>query len=72
MCAAALGSAHAELHMENRCSSVAGDSRWRACVTALEAAFTRWLDPSNFDAQGNQRLRLSELTAPILVPHPSR
>ena len=52
------------------------DTAWYAAMVrvwpALEAAFTRWLDPLNFDAQGNQRLRLSELTAPILVPHPSR
>ena len=30
---------------------------------ALEPAFQRWLDPSNFDEHGTQRIRLSELTA---------
>jgi RimJ/RimL family protein N-acetyltransferase len=29
---------------------------------AIEAAFERWLDPANFDAEGRQRVRLSELT----------
>lgn len=38
------------------------DSEW----PALEEAFIRWLDPSNFDARGNQRLRLSDLTAPLV------
>ena len=33
---------------------------------ALEQAFRRWLDPSNFDGQGAQRIRLSELTSPLL------
>lgn len=32
---------------------------------ALEQAFRRWLDPSNFDEQGTQRVRLSELTTPL-------
>jgi hypothetical protein len=32
----------------------------------LRAAFTRWLDPANFDADGRQRTRLSDLTRPIL------
>jgi RimJ/RimL family protein N-acetyltransferase len=47
------------------------DTAWYAAIDsewpALEAAFTRWLDPANFDAQGRQRVRLSELTAPVLV-----
>jgi RimJ/RimL family protein N-acetyltransferase len=34
------------------------DSEW----PALKGAFTRWLDPANFDAQGQQRQRLSDLT----------
>lgn len=38
------------------------DSEW----PDRRAAFERWLDPANFDASGNQRLRLSELTAPLL------
>jgi RimJ/RimL family protein N-acetyltransferase len=36
---------------------------WRA----LDRAFRRWLDPSNFDERGNQRIPLRELTRPILV-----
>lgn len=46
------------------------DTAWYAAIDRewpeLERAFLRWLDPGNFDTQGNQRLRLSELTAPIL------
>ncbi|MBI3043667.1 MAG: GNAT family N-acetyltransferase [Betaproteobacteria bacterium] len=46
------------------------DTAWYAVIDsewpALEHAFQRWLDPANFDAQGNQRERLSDLTAPIL------
>ncbi|HTQ33271.1 MAG TPA: GNAT family protein [Stellaceae bacterium] len=34
------------------------DGEW----PAIKAAFERWLDPANFDAEGRQRLRLSELT----------
>jgi RimJ/RimL family protein N-acetyltransferase len=34
------------------------DSEW----PSLKAAFERWLDPTNFAADGEQRLRLSELT----------
>lgn len=47
------------------------DTAWFAAIDrewpALEAAFTTWLSPDNFDAQGRQRLALSDLTAPILV-----
>jgi RimJ/RimL family protein N-acetyltransferase len=47
------------------------DSAWFAAIDrewpALEAAFVRWLDPSNFDAAGKQRIGLSELTRPLLV-----
>jgi len=47
------------------------DTAWFAVVDrewpALRDAFERWLDPSNFDDEGRQRLRLSDLTAPILV-----
>jgi RimJ/RimL family protein N-acetyltransferase len=43
------------------------DTAWYALLDrewpALQAAFARWLAPANFDAQGRQRLRLSELTA---------
>jgi RimJ/RimL family protein N-acetyltransferase len=35
------------------------DSEW----PGLKAAFERWLDPANFDADGRQRERLSALTA---------
>jgi RimJ/RimL family protein N-acetyltransferase len=47
------------------------DTAWYAAIDAewpaLEAAFTRWLDPANFDEQGQQRTRLSVLTQPLLV-----
>jgi RimJ/RimL family protein N-acetyltransferase len=47
------------------------DSAWYAAVdsewSALREAFRRWLDPANFDDIGRQRLRLSDLTRPILV-----
>jgi RimJ/RimL family protein N-acetyltransferase len=46
------------------------DTAWYAAVDAewpaLEAAFTRWLDPANFDSSGRQRESLSALTAPLL------
>ena len=46
------------------------DTAWYAMIDgewpALDAAFRRWLDPENFDAQGNQRARLSQLTAPVV------
>ena len=46
------------------------DTAWYAAIDqewpALKDAFLRWLDPANFDERGGQRLRLSELTAPIL------
>lgn len=46
------------------------DTAWYAMVDsewpALDAAYRRWLDPANFDAQGRQRERLSDLTAPVL------
>jgi RimJ/RimL family protein N-acetyltransferase len=46
------------------------DTAWYAAIDAewpaLTFAFQHWLDPANFDAMGNQRTRLSELTAPIL------
>ena len=35
------------------------DARW----PALRAAFETWLDPLNFDADGEQRERLTDLTA---------
>jgi RimJ/RimL family protein N-acetyltransferase len=43
------------------------DTAWFAIIDsdwpALERAFTTWLEPGNFDADGAQRTRLSELTA---------
>jgi hypothetical protein len=46
------------------------DTAWYAAIDKewpeLDRAFTRWLDASNFDADGKQKLRLSELTQPIL------
>jgi hypothetical protein len=45
------------------------DTAWYSITAeefpALEQAFMQWLQPSNFDAQGNQRRRLSELTAAL-------
>jgi RimJ/RimL family protein N-acetyltransferase len=47
------------------------DTAWYAMIDkewpTLDAAFRRWLDPSNFDGHGRQRIALSTLTAPILV-----
>ena len=41
------------------------DTAWFAAIDrewpALDAAFTRWLSPENFDAGGQQRVRLSDL-----------
>ncbi len=46
------------------------DTAWYAAIDKdwpeLESAFRRWLDLSNFDAEGRQRLGLAELTQPIL------
>jgi len=46
------------------------DTAWYAAIDSewpeLERAFLRWLDPENFDSGGGQRVRLSELTHPIL------
>lgn len=46
------------------------DTAWYAAIHSewpeLDRAFLRWLDPGNFDTAGGQRVRLSELTAPIL------
>ncbi|MCB0211837.1 MAG: GNAT family N-acetyltransferase [Anaerolineae bacterium] len=46
------------------------DTAWFAVIDqewpALRAAFQQWLDPANFDAAGQQRQRLSDLTAPLL------
>ena len=44
------------------------DTAWFSAIDrewpALRAAFERWLDPANFDAQGRQRRRLADLRAP--------
>jgi RimJ/RimL family protein N-acetyltransferase len=46
------------------------DTAWYAMIDSewpeLERAFQRWLDPGNFDTQGKQVARLSDLTAPVL------
>lgn len=43
------------------------DTAWYAAIDhewpAFDAAFRRWLDPQNFDAEGRQRVRLADLTA---------
>lgn len=47
------------------------DTAWFAAIDAewpaLEQAFEAWLAVENFDAEGRQRTRLADLTAPILV-----
>jgi RimJ/RimL family protein N-acetyltransferase len=47
------------------------DTAWYATVDLewpdLERAFLTWLDSANFDAAGRQRVRLSTLTAPLVV-----
>jgi len=46
------------------------DTAWYSIIDKewphLKAAFEAWLDPSNFDAAGKQRRRLSEMTAAAL------
>jgi RimJ/RimL family protein N-acetyltransferase len=47
------------------------DTAWFALIDKdwprVRAAFAAWLDPSNFDARGQQRQRLSDLTEGALV-----
>jgi RimJ/RimL family protein N-acetyltransferase len=47
------------------------DTAWYAATDkdwpALAKAFETWLAPANFDATGRQRVRLTELTRPLLV-----
>lgn len=47
------------------------DTAWFAAIDAewpaLRTAFTAWLDPANFDAEGRQRQSLRALTAPALA-----
>lgn len=46
------------------------DTAWYSVIDgewpALEAAFEKWLAPENFDPQGRQRVRLTQLTHPLL------
>jgi RimJ/RimL family protein N-acetyltransferase len=46
------------------------DTAWYAAIDeewpALQAAFKQWLDPTNFDAQGQQKVSLSSLTKDIV------
>ena len=46
------------------------DTAWYSIIDgefpAIDAAFTQWLAPENFDAQGKQRVALSALTGPLL------
>ena len=50
------------------------DTAWYAMIDSnwprLREAYRKWLDPSNFDEQGKQRIRLSELTRPMLKEKP--
>ena len=47
------------------------DTAWYATIDlewpTLKTAFETWLDPANFDASGQQKMSLSDLTAPVLV-----
>jgi RimJ/RimL family protein N-acetyltransferase len=49
------------------------DTAWYSIIDgewpALRAAFEYWIDPANFDAQGNQRVSLSSLTGPLVKSH---
>lgn len=46
------------------------DTAWYSILdrewSPLQSAFLTWLDPANFDEQGVQRQRLSDLTSPLL------
>lgn len=46
------------------------DTAWYSIIDgewpAIDAAFTQWLAPENFDAQGAQRVSLAALTGPLL------
>jgi len=46
------------------------DTAWYAAIDQewpdLDNAFSHWLDPANFDENGRQRTRLTQLTEPIL------
>lgn len=49
------------------------DTAWYAAIDSewpsLRDAFLTWLAPSNFDDNGQQRVRLTDLTRPILKQH---
>jgi RimJ/RimL family protein N-acetyltransferase len=49
------------------------DTAWYAAIDSewptLAQAFEAWLDPANFDEAGRQRVRLSDLTRPLLATH---
>jgi RimJ/RimL family protein N-acetyltransferase len=51
------------------------DTAWFSIVDAewpaLRDAFTRWLAPANFDAEGRQKVSLSAMTAPLSAPRES-
>lgn len=55
-------------HMVNRKRT--RDTAWFSIIDsewpALNAAFSKWLAPENFDAEGRQRVALSSLTAPLV------
>jgi len=46
------------------------DTAWFAIIDRdwplAQDAYTAWLDPENFDSNGQQKLRLSDLTSPIV------
>jgi RimJ/RimL family protein N-acetyltransferase len=46
------------------------DTAWYAIIDqewpALQAVYTQWLAPANFDESGQQRVRLSDLTQPLV------
>ena len=48
------------------------DTAWYSVIDgewpALRAAFDAWLDPDNFAADGTQKRRLSDMTAPLRKP----
>ena len=52
------------------------DTAWFAVIDsewpALRAAFEQWLDPANFDDAGQQRMRLADLTRPLLSQRDER
>jgi len=47
------------------------DTAWYSVIDrewpALKQALLRWLDPANFDPGGTQRMRLTDITSPLLA-----